>query len=188
MHTNELLEKLKAQDRSAIEYLYSIAYQPIKYYVRKHLGRTSDVDDIFQDAILILYDKIKSPVFELTTTVNLYLLGISKNLVLRRQAKAKKMRLVSASDMTFASDINFEKEIYQREQYELFNKYFDQLGNDCKKVLGLFFKKKSMKQIGQIMGYASEGYTKKRKFNCQKKMINMIKADPLYNELTNNNG
>ncbi|MEZ4849139.1 MAG: hypothetical protein R3B93_11090 [Bacteroidia bacterium] len=40
-----------------------------------------------------------------------------------------------------------------------------------------------MKEIANIMGYASEGYAKKKKCVYQKKLIDMIQSNPLFLEL-----
>jgi len=59
-----------------------------------------------------------------------------------------------------------------------------QLGGDCRKVLNLFFAGESMENIAQALGYASAGYAKKRKFQCKKQLIGLIREDRRYEELS----
>ena len=67
-----------------------------------------------------------------------------------------------------------EEEIREMERYQLYRDKFEFLGADCKKLLLLFFEKKSMNTISKLMGHGSEGYTRKRKHNCQKKLIELV--------------
>lgn len=184
MKEQKLLQKLRARERSAIQHLYNTAYQLIENYVRRHLGDISGAKDIFQDSIIILYKKIDIPDFKLTTSVQAYLLGICKYLVIRQKSKAyRNAHSVLLESMT-GDQSEFEKDILEQERYELFSRHFEQLGESCKKVLSLYFQKKSMADIARIMGFSSVGYAKKRKFNCQKKLIKMIKEDPTYHALS----
>lgn len=44
----------------------------------------------------------------------------------------------------------------------------------------LFFDKTSMDEIARIMNYASEGYAKKRKFQCKEHLLQIVKADATF--------
>ncbi len=187
MQEQRLLQKLRARDRSAIQYLYNTGYQQIENHVRRHLGDVSGAKDIFQDGIIILYKKIDTPDFELTTSVQFYLLGICRYLVIRKKSKAYQTTYSELSESITEDQREFEGEVLAQERYELFSRHFEQLGEGCKKVLSLFFQRTSMADIAQMMGFGSVGYAKKRKFNCQKKLIKMIKEDPMYNELSHHN-
>ena len=69
------------------------------------------------------------------------------------------------------------------ERGNLFWNAFRQLGEDCQKVLELFFQKIPMETIATQMGYGSEGYAKRRKLQCKDRLTELIKQDPAYPEL-----
>ena len=70
----------------------------------------------------------------------------------------------------------------KEEKWKLFNQSFEQLGKDCKQLLKLFFEGNPMKTIAEVMGH-SPAYVKLKKFNCKKKLIDLIKKDQRYTEL-----
>ena len=74
-------------------------------------------------------------------------------------------------------------DVEKNERHNLFRDKFLELGEDCQKVLSMFFNKIKMEVIMEKMGYASIGYTKKRKFQCKQKLVRLIEADPVYAEL-----
>ena len=77
-----------------------------------------------------------------------------------------------------------EKDLESTERRRLFRDKFKQLGEDCQRVLKMFLEGISMVKIAEKMGYASEGYAKKRKFKCKQKLTSLIKADVRFQELT----
>ena len=74
------------------------------------------------------------------------------------------------------SDLNFNDG--EQEKYSLYQKHLNLLDPDCQKVLTLYYDGVSIRDIMEIMGYASESYTKKKKFICKEKLIKRIKSDP----------
>jgi hypothetical protein len=65
----------------------------------------------------------------------------------------------------------------------LYREKFQLLGDDCQKLLTLYFEKKNMEDIAKAMGFGSEGYARKRKFQCKEKLTKLIKSDERYGEL-----
>ena len=65
----------------------------------------------------------------------------------------------------------------------LYQKYFQELPEDCQKILQLTVQDMPQKEIARVLGFKSENYVKKRKHYCKDFLIRKIKEDPLYNDL-----
>jgi hypothetical protein len=63
-------------------------------------------------------------------------------------------------------------------------KHFEALPDNCRKILALFFDKVPMADIAAEL-QSTEAYIKKRKFLCKSRLVEQIKADPVYKELRN---
>jgi hypothetical protein len=72
------------------------------------------------------------------------------------------------------------EEIYddEVEKYRLYQQHFLTLNDDCQKVLLLFMKKLSLKEIAVEMGYKTEKYAKTRKYLCKEELKKRIINDP----------
>jgi hypothetical protein len=88
-------------------------------------------------------------------------------------------------DIKYKSDDNIEADLEKVDEQNLFWSAFQQLGEECQKLLRLFFDKEKMAKIAEMMGYGSEGYAKKRKFQCKEKLVELIKTDRRFDELKN---
>ena len=134
---------------------------------------------------MIIYKKAKKGDFTLTSSFLTYLYAVCRRLWLKKLGEKSRSVTDLNDTMDFTDTADIDELIIKRDQYKLYREKFNRLGADCKEVLGLFFTGKSMKVIAETMGYKSEEYAKKRKFKCKEQLIEAIKKDSVYAELTN---
>ncbi|MEO6039573.1 MAG: sigma-70 family RNA polymerase sigma factor [Saprospiraceae bacterium] len=172
-------------DRTALRLLYEVQFPVICGLIRNYGGSEADARDIFQDAILVVYQKAQQPDFQLTSQFSTFFYGICRNLWLNTRTKKS-----ASAEVTFTEDVKYitdeialEDELLYVEQGNLFWSAFRQLGADCQQLLELFFQKIPMETIATRMGYGSEGYAKRRKRQCKDRLIELVKKNPAYREL-----
>ena len=170
-------------DERILNCFYKENIRYVQGYILRNYGNAEDVEDIFQDALVVLYQKLKAGLLEIRVPVRTYFYGICKNLWRNRLRKLKRS-VVNHAHYRFdeeVDEIGYE-DIENQERELLYRKHFQNLSADHRELLGLVFEGKSMKEISQIKGY-SVGYTRKKKFLAKKKLLSMIEEDPMYNEL-----
>ncbi|WP_103866019.1 RNA polymerase sigma factor [Aquimarina sp. I32.4] len=170
-------------DEKVLTSFYKENIRYIQGYILNNCGNPEDVEDVFQDALVVLYQKLGSGLLELKVPVKTYFYGICKNLWRNRLKKKKKItydneqyRFEKGTDDSLINDIE------NQEREHLYRKYFQKLSSGNKKLLSLFFEGRSMKEISKITGY-SEGYARKKKFEAKRQLLKMIEQDPIYKEL-----
>ncbi len=170
-------------DERILKGFYKDHIRYIKGYILKNSGNSEDVEDVFQDALVILYQKLRAGLFERRSSVRTYFYSICKNLWRNR---LRKMRELTMDDcqIDFREGIHESviKEIENSEREHLYRKYFQKLSGENKDLLDHFFDGKSLRDISEIMGY-TERYTRKKKFEAKRQLITMIEKDPIYKEL-----
>ncbi len=155
----------------------------IQGYILRNYGNLEDVEDVFQDALVVLYQKLRSGLLEIRVPIKTYFYGICRNLW-RNRLKKKEKLIIDDGQNRFEEGINdpLIANIENQEREHLYRKHFQKLSADNKKLLYLFFEGKSMREISIITGY-SEGYTRKKKFEAKRQLLKMIEKDPMYEEL-----
>lgn len=149
-------------------------------------GSDEEAQDVFQEALIVIYNKLVNKELELYCTFKTYLYSVSRLMWLKQLEKKKyKSEEIYDENMTDlrVDDKNILDQIETNERFRLYQKYFKQLNEDCRKVLELFINKVPLREIAEIMGYSSEKYAKKRKYICKEILINNIQKDPKYKEL-----
>ena len=178
------LQGLKNQTVEVLQEIYDNYFPSIKAHVSNNSGNVADAEDIFHDALIVVYRKVKENMLELSSSFHTYLFAISKNLWLKRLNRKKRQSGVTIEDAEVLKlENNAEQEIEITERFALYREMFQLLGEDCQKLLQLFFEKKNMEEIAKAMGFGSEGYARKRKFQCKDKLTKLIKSDSRFNEL-----
>ena len=183
-YSNEaLIAGIKQKDRMVLKYIYQQYFPMIVEFVGKNSGTKEDAKDIFHDGLTTIYEKTIREHIALQSSFKTYLYAICKNLwlmVLRRRKTASKIE-VKENFMTAVPD-SIEEDITSQQRYKLYRHYFKTLGEDCQKVLSMFFEGITLREIAMKMDF-SEAYAKKKKFTCQKELISRIEQDKLYKEL-----
>jgi len=180
----EILEGILNDDYRVLNYIYEKNLPLIEKLVSRSGGQQSQSKDIFQDAMIIIYRKIKSEGLELSCKFSTYFYSICKNLWFQEfkygdKFRSKKQRI---ENDVFVEEPEIE---YEKTIYEVFDKHYDELSEDCKKILDLHFKNYSIEEIKNIMKYKDSHYVMDKKYRCKKSLIKRIMSDPLFKELNN---
>lgn len=185
MQQADYISAIKTGDRAGLTRMYTALFPAIRKLVRDYGGSDDDAKDVFQDATIVLYEKVQKPDFQLTSQFSTFFYGICRNLWMSRQQKKSASEVTIPDDAKYIADDAPDLDYLQVERGKLFYKALRELGQDCQRVLELFFQKTPMEDIAQHMGYASEGYARRRKSQCKDRLIEIIEAYPEFSELKN---
>jgi len=183
-----ILEGLKTSDSTVLEYIYKKYFQIVRFFVIKNSGTDEDAKDVFQEAIILIYKRLKDGSLDLTCAFKTYLYSVCRILWLRQLEKRKVRNEVVTDNQVFVQlDEDIEGQFAEQEQFRIYQKHFQLLHKDCQEILQLFLKRVPLKEIAQKMNIKSDKYLKKRKYACKEALIKRIQNDPEYKRLRNEN-
>lgn len=180
---NKLLRDFKEGDEQTIRLLYQEVLPGIKKYVAKNSGNEVDAEDIFQEALVIVYEKAHRNELHLTSALSTYIFSVCRHLwykVLRRRDKVE--HGAEYDSYILEADEDILAQINKVEVNNLYQKHFLRLDEKCRKLLNLFFSEETTETIMRLTGY-THAYVRKKKFECKQKLMMTIEKDPLYGEL-----
>jgi RNA polymerase sigma factor (sigma-70 family) len=183
----QILKGILRHDNVVLAYIYKEYFYKVNAFVRKNQGDEDDVNDVFQEAIIIIYRKIKANdlLFE-NRSFEVYLFSVCRFLWLKHLEKRRIEKEKINDTMPFQDEIyddDLVAVVEKNERFLLYQKHFKNISTDCQKILQLFFDKVPIKQIAHIMGFKSEKYVKTRKFKCKELLIERIKQDVEYKKI-----
>ena len=163
-----LVKGLAAHDAEAIETIYRDNFAIIKGFIIKNNGYTDDALDVFQEAMIVLFEKAKSGSFTLSCQLQTYLYSICRRLWLK---KLQKQKLYNPSIETIEEIVPVEDEIeyYEKKDNDFFymENALKKIGEPCKSLLEAFYiNKKSMPEIAASFGYTNSDNAKTQKYKC----------------------
>jgi RNA polymerase sigma factor (sigma-70 family) len=168
LYEQGLLNGLAEGDKRTIEIIYKDHYNMIQSLIINNNGSADDAKDIFQEALIVLYEKVRSGSFELNCQLKTYLYSVSKRLWLKRLSV--NTRFVSAAEdlePTFPVDDEVEAHEKRDAEFDMMEKAIASLGEPCKSLLEAYYlKKKNMQVIAAAFGYTNADNAKNQKYKC----------------------
>jgi RNA polymerase sigma factor (sigma-70 family) len=153
----------------------------ISKFVLKNSGSIKDAEDVFQDAIVIIFEKIRNDNLELTCTLKTYLYSVCRNIWLQHLTKKNKTKLVDYFEIEKDMNIVIDNAQYFEEE-KLFHQHYAKLSTKCRKLLELYFGKVPYKNIADQLNISISN-VKTSKFRCKELLYTRIKNDPQYKKL-----
>ena len=163
-----LLKGLAQNDSKAVEALYKSHFTMIQHFVLNNNGSFDDARDLFQDAMITLYEKVQSDSFVLSCQIKTYLFSICKNLWLKRlQQMGKYSAPLSTEEESIAVEADLEEFQKKDAAFSIMNRALNSLGEPCKSLLeGYYLNKKGMQELADDFGYTNADNAKNQKYKC----------------------
>ncbi|WP_303924236.1 RNA polymerase sigma factor [Draconibacterium sediminis] len=183
----QILKGILRHDNLILQYIYKQYYYKVNYFIKKNQGSEDDASDIFQEAIIVIYRKLKENdlIFEKSSFQG-YLFSVCRFLWLKQLEKRRIEKEKLNDSLPFQEDVyddSLVELVDKNQKYGLYHKHFKTLSTDCQKLLQMFFEKVPLKEIARIMGYKSEKYAKTRKYKCKELLIKRIKQDTEFKKI-----
>ena len=163
-----LLQGLARNDKKAVETIYKENYSTVQSLVINNNGSADDAKDIFQEAMIILYEKARSGTFELNCLIKTYVYSVARRLWLKKLQQASRYtgELGNAEGVVQVED-DIEGHARRDAEFEMMEKAISGLGEPCKSLLEAFYlQKRNMQEIAANFGYTNAENAKTQKYKC----------------------
>ena len=167
-HEQTLIKGLAENDKNSIESIYRENYASIQSFVLNNNGSVDDARDIFQEAMIVLYEKSGLPTFSLTCQIRTYLYSVCRRLWLKRlQQLGKFSTQVENLEETIPVDEEIEDHEKKNDDFILMEDAMTKIGEPCKSLLDAYYiQKKNMQEIAGEFGYTNADNAKTQKYKC----------------------
>jgi RNA polymerase sigma factor (sigma-70 family) len=183
---SDILEGIIRGDTDVIDYIYQSSYRSVRKYVKDNNGDEQDAEDMFQEALMIIYKKIQNNNFELSASFSTYLFSVAKYIWFNELRRRKTRGTIRKEPDEFEDLYKDLGDVYiEVERNKLFEKHFATLPDHCKKLLRCVFEGLSLEEITKEMNYTSQQHTKNRRLKCKIVLYKKITNDPKFKELKN---
>lgn len=168
--TNEqaLLKGLANNDSRAIETLYRDNFNMVQAFILHNNGSYDDARDIFQEAMIALYEKAQMESFVLTCQIKTYLYSICRRLWLKRlQQMGRYNSKIDNLEETVPVEDDLEIHDKRNAEFAIMDRALNSLGEPCKSLLeGYYLRKMGMQELADEFGYTNADNAKNQKYKC----------------------
>lgn len=167
-----ILGILNNQD-TVLKKLY-IAYFPmVLQLIINNNGTQDDAKDIYQEAIIVLYNKVKGGEFELSSKLKTFIYSVCRRLWLKR---LNQMSRYGGDIRDFQEHLPVEEEDVELHderniQFGKMQSSLQLLGEPCKTIIEDFYiNNRSMQDICEKFGYTNADNAKTQKYKCLQRL------------------
>ncbi|AYA36042.1 sigma-70 family RNA polymerase sigma factor [Hymenobacter oligotrophus] len=170
----ELRHALLRNRQAMLAQLYRRAYPVVRQYVLSHGGSATDAKDVFQDALVVFYEKAVAGTLHLTASASTYLVAVSRNLWRRELARRRGEPLTHLADEhgelpDAAAPADEQPALAVRE-------YVERLGERCKSILlAFYYFRQPLEQIAAAHQYGSVRSATVQKFKCLERLRQSVR-------------
>jgi RNA polymerase sigma factor (sigma-70 family) len=164
-----LIQGIRNHDSPVLQHVYDTYYPIIEGYIVHNQGSRDQARDIFQEAMIVVYNKVKLGQLELTCKFGTYLFAICKKMWIQERKKyLLRNEKLRQQAMVVEDPGPADDPLLQNHLNHLFNKHFGDLSEDCQKILSMYFNNFSVEDIRTAMNYKNLHHTADRKYRCKK--------------------
>jgi RNA polymerase sigma factor (sigma-70 family) len=173
-----ILDGIRRGDESALVGLYAANRRPITALIMRNNGTADDAADVLQDALIVLWERVRVGRYEHTAALGSFLYGTARNLWLRRLARARREQPANLQeDSIAAEDPSPLDQIVDDEQSGAIRLALEKLGDPCRTLLILFYwEDASMDEIARKLGLANASTAKSKKYQCKEQLKRLIES------------
>ena len=163
-----LLEGLAASDKKAVETIYQENFNMVQSLIINNNGSSDDAKDIFQEAMIVLYEKVRTGTFELNCQIRTFVYSVSRRLWLKRLQQQNRYSAPGDSmETVVAVDDDLEEHEQKDAEFEMMEKALSNIGEPCKSLLEAYYlQKQNMQVIAANFGYTNADNAKNQKYKC----------------------
>ena len=172
-----VLDMIRNGDEKALVLLYESNRKMISAFIARNNGTHDDYEDMLQEALVVLWERVRAGRFEYSSKLSTFLFGTVKNIWLRRLAKAKReIPTDLQSDDQADPTGSVLDTMIENEETAAVRNALEKIGEQCKKLLLLFYWEEcSMEEIAGEMGFANAETVKSKKYQCKKSLEKVLK-------------
>jgi len=172
---SDLYDRLVNGDKNALADVYVTYKTEFLFYFKKFQINREALLDIYQDSIVVIYQKFLREGFELKdSSLKTYLFGIGKNKVYT-YFKKNKIKHVDIANLKINDD-NYEESEPDLYTIEL-SKTLNEISESCKRVLEFYYYRGfTIKEIVEATDYKDENTVKSHKSRCLKRLKQLCKV------------
>jgi len=156
----------------ALNRLYTGYFPMILQFILNNNGDEDDAKDVYQEGIIVLYNKIKSGNFELSSKLKTYIYSVCRRIWLKKLAQqSKKSNNISDFEDVMAVEEEVEQHEEKDKQFEKMQSALLHLGEPCKTIIQDFYiHNLSMQDICEKFGYTNTDNAKTQKYKCLQRL------------------
>lgn len=171
-----ILEMIRQGNEEALVTLYKANRRMVTSLVRHNSGTSDDAEDVLQEAVIVLWERVRAGRFDAAAKLSTFLFATARNIWLRRLARARREQPSDSIPDQMTDDALTQLDaLIETEDTRTVQDALARLGEPCRTLLVLFYwEEASMEEIAARLGFANADTAKSKKYQCKKALEKLL--------------
>ena len=168
-----LIAAIRSGDERALAHLYRLHWPMVSHFVLQNSGSEDDAQDVYQEGVMVFYEKVRDGSLELSCQIKTYLYAVCRRLWLKRLTSKSRFGVRLLDDEEHGPYLNTgaEEDLLGAEEqdrrFATMSAALSHLGEPCRSLLeGFYLLDKSMQDLTAEFGYTNADNAKNQKYKC----------------------
>lgn len=168
-----LIAAIRGGDERALAHLYRLHWPMVSHFVLQNSGSEDDAQDVYQEGVMVFYEKVRDGSLELSCQIKTYLYAVCRRLWLKRLTSKSRFGVRLLDDEEHGPYLNTgaEEDLLVAEEqdrrFATMSEALLHLGEPCRSLLeGFYLLDKSMQDLSAEFGYTNADTAKNQKYKC----------------------
>ncbi|HLT42812.1 MAG TPA: sigma-70 family RNA polymerase sigma factor [Sphingobacteriaceae bacterium] len=169
----DLIDGITNGSTESLRIVYKDHFPLVAQYIIKNSGSEEDAKDVFQEAIIVLYDKINKGDFILSSRLQTYIYSVSRFIWLKKLNSNNPLTVAMHQELeeTLAVEDDLQESNTKEMQFHLMEESLNLLGEPCQTIIKDFYiHDLSMQEICEKFGYTNANNAKTQKYKCLQRL------------------
>jgi RNA polymerase sigma factor (sigma-70 family) len=169
---SEIILGILNDSKEILNRLYTTYFPMVLQLVLNNNGNEDEAKDIFQESVIVLYNKVKTGNFELNSKLKTFIYSVCRRLWLKRlNAQSKTVRNIEDFYDFIPVEDDLERHEEKDRHFTMMESALLQLGEPCKTIIeDYYMQNKSMQEICEKFGYTNADNAKTQKYKCLQRL------------------
>ena len=170
---SQFIDGLRANSNEVLTALYKKYYTIVLKLIVSNNGSQVEAQDVYQETIIVVFENVKKPEFELNCQLQTYIYSIAKRIWLKQLKKNGKTFLFKENEENELADVSNDLNDHFKKEDDILkmNKSMQLLGEPCNTIINDFYiLKLSMDKIAEKFGYTNSDNAKTQKYKCLQRL------------------
>jgi len=174
-----ILDSIRRGDEQGLTMLYASNRKAVTAYVVANSGTPDDAEDMLQEALVVLWERVRSGRFEQTARLDTFVYATVKNMWLRRLSRMRREVAGAVDPEVHADDgPTVLEDLVSSEEAHSVHRALGRIGEPCRTLLLLFYwEELPMEEIARRLGFANADTAKAKKYQCKKALLALVKNE-----------
>lgn len=181
MVTEQIVKGLLENDQKVIRYIYKNYFAAVEKFVTTNRGSKEDTWDIFQESLIIVFEKLRVNSSCISKTFPGYLYGVCKYQWIRRIRENMQDQTEVEVDDWLMPKLEYDQIMSEVESIavkekrdRIFQEAYVSLKKDCQRLIDLVINGCNIEEITDYMDFSSVKYAFRKRQKCRERLMKQV--------------